>query len=67
MAFTLSIDTDNAAFCDDDGEPHPGPEIALILVTLATAVVKGIGPDTRDCGPLRDSNGNTVGRWEFVQ
>lgn len=55
--FTLTINTDNAAFEDK----AVGFEVARILHALAN--------DLEDCGPdhvtkmLRDINGNTVGSW----
>lgn len=58
--FTLKISTANAAF-DDEGQ-----EIARILRVIAEQVL--------DCGhysavkhsqPIRDINGNTVGKWEL--
>jgi hypothetical protein len=57
--FRITIETENAAFYDDDGTHNPAPEVALILVKLATAVMKGTSS-----GKLHDSNGNLVGRWE---
>jgi hypothetical protein len=53
--FTLTIDTGNAVFADD-----PRPELARILESLAVRL-----PDANDSGTVRDSNGNTVGRWTF--
>lgn len=65
--FTLTIQTDNAAFADAGGEPTPeavGAEVARILRTVA-AIVKD-GPDLDgDSGTCMDSNGNKVGSWEF--
>ena len=62
MAFTLKIDTDNAAFYDDsDGDAFdPGPELARIFRELADQVEEG---DLYAEGAVRDVNGNTVGRW----
>lgn len=57
--FTLTIETDNAAF-----EFAPGAEVARILRTLADH----IDPDQREeTGRVRDANGNTVGNWKLTQ
>ena len=52
--YTVSINTDSAAFSDD-----PGAEVARILRELADQLEAG-----RFGGPiqLRDYNGNTVGK-----
>jgi hypothetical protein len=55
MAFTLKIDTGNAAF-----DETPGEEVARILRDVATALERG----TRGA-PLHDSNGNRVGRFDL--
>jgi hypothetical protein len=63
MAFTLSIDTDNAAF---DGDPSP--EVARLLRVVADTLDyndSGAGPLLSDGGKLYDINGNAVGRWEL--
>lgn len=58
MPLRLHIETDNAAFSDDDG----GPELARILRDLARKISDAAaGYD--DSGPVIDSNGNKVGRW----
>ena len=51
--FTLSIETENEAFTND--ESH---EIARILKDLARQVENG-----KECGVLIDINGNKVGNW----
>lgn len=56
--FRLGIATDNAAF---EGETR-NDEIARILRALADEIVGA----SRDTFPLRDANGNTVGRAEFT-
>lgn len=56
--FTLTIETDNAAFDSADGGLA---EIARIL-RFAADQVAGNGIST-----LRDSNGNTVGKWEYLE
>lgn len=56
MRFTLSFDMDNAAF-----DPRPEPEIANVLRRLADTVLHtGTSPEH---GPIRDTNGNTIGVW----
>lgn len=56
MAFTLKIETDNAAFDENHGE-----EVARILREIADNLNFGnvFGLD----GTARDINGNTVGEW----
>jgi hypothetical protein len=59
--FTLTIRTDNAAYCDDDGEPIPASELALNLRTVADRIEQG---DTFDTfRNISDSNGNIVGTF----
>lgn len=53
--FTLTIETGNAAFGDD-----PTSEVAAILTKLARQISYQDQTDT-----VRDTNGNTVGRWTF--
>lgn len=59
--FTLTIDTDNAAFDDD-----PGAEVARILRSVADRVDADLGPGPLLGGAARDVNGKTVGRWSFA-
>lgn len=59
MAFTLTIETGNAAFTG-----HPGDEIARILRHVADSLDIPLRDDERQ--PVRDYNGNTVGRWEYT-
>ena len=56
MKFTLEIDMDNAAF-----EGQNGAESARILDTL-TKRLSEYNLETGDTFPLRDLNGNSVGR-----
>lgn len=53
--FRLAVDTDNAAF--EDGIAS---ELGRILRGLASRLESG---EADTDGPLKDSNGNTVGRW----
>ncbi len=62
--FRLEIDTDNAAF-DRTGE------VERILHSVARMFAAFDEPTNRSseaqrAGTLRDINGNTVGKWEFV-
>lgn len=56
---TITINTDNAAFCD-----YPGAEVARILHKLGDSIIHEL-TDTNIEEPqrfvLRDFNGNTVG------
>lgn len=54
--FTLTINTDNAAFAID-----PGAEIARILHTVGDRLINGNTAGGNVC----DINGNTVGEWEI--
>jgi hypothetical protein len=65
--FTVTITTDNAAFCDAHGEPTSeamGAELARILRNVSKDVQDGPDLDG-DSGNIRDLNGNKVGIWEF--
>lgn len=65
--FTLTIQTDNAAFADASGERTSeamGAEIARILRNVAAIVMDGPDLDG-DSGNIRDVNGNRVGVWEY--
>jgi hypothetical protein len=57
--FSLTIDTENAAFARD-----PSNEIRRILLELANRIEPC--PTGEGRGNLRDLNGNTVGRWELA-
>ena len=58
MEFSLRITCDNAAFGGD-----PNAEVARILRALADRL-EGASPD--EDYPLRDVNGNRVGRADFM-
>lgn len=65
MAFTLTIDTDNAAFGEDD-DLDRADEVARILHQLADHLGEAVGfLPAGDA--VRDINGNTVGRWELTR
>lgn len=63
--FRLTIQTDNAAFHEDDGTPTfeaRGAEVARILRAVADRAEAG------SCeGRCIDANGNKVGEWEMTQ
>lgn len=56
--FRLEFETVNAAFIDGD----PREEIAQILESAAQRVREG-----RNDLPIRDVNGNTIGRWQWFE
>lgn len=56
-SFTVHINTDNAAFDDDEGGVQ---EIMRILAVVIAKVSQGEGS-----GNLMDFNGNTVGEFTF--
>jgi hypothetical protein len=70
--FTLTLKTDNAAFCDESANDEDrndgaacGGELARILSDLAGEVANG-GVEDGDRFPLRDSNGNRVGEATYT-
>lgn len=60
--FTVIINTDNDAFGDD-----PGREVSIILREIANAVGSGMSPKRYFTVPVRDTNGNTVGKYIFTK
>ena len=64
MDLTITINTDNAAFADE----NLGSEVSRILKNYATAIESVIDPDTswELETKLRDINGNTVGQVKFT-
>lgn len=59
MRFMLNMTCDSAAFGDGAGDL--AEEVSRILLVAATRV-----QDLHAEGTLRDANGNTVGRWQFI-
>lgn len=57
MKLRIEIDCGNAAFCNRDGEPDPGPELARILRQLADRLEDEAPVNVR----LHDINGNACG------
>lgn len=58
--FTVIIDTNNAAFTDSGGT-----ELAALLSGIAEQLAYTERGDIRK-QVLRDSNGNTVGYWQWA-
>jgi len=59
--FRIEIETSNAAFVE-----QPGAELGAILEALATRVREDLGSENEAHGQLRDTNGNTVGMWDYT-
>jgi hypothetical protein len=66
MAFTLRIETGNAAFADEDGNEDAGPELFDILHGIADRLPTFL-PVAAAGVPVLDTNGNTVGRWFYAE
>ena len=59
----IEFTTDNAAFCDSNGDPsydHKALEIARILREITSEVRYGY-----DAGLVKDINGNVIGQWSL--
>lgn len=68
MAFKLEFKTDNAAFCDDNGEEHfdyEKREIGRILMELGKSF-ELFQQSGKRSGTVPDINGNTVGEWSLT-
>lgn len=63
MAFTVTIATDNAAFCDADGEPDDVSRVAEVTRILRELADRMDESSADEHGFIRDSNGNRVGEW----
>ena len=61
MRFTLEFDCDNAAFDLEMGDTNAA-EITDILRQVADRIDHELPLTGR---PIRDSNGNTIGKWEL--
>lgn len=61
MAFTLTIETGNAAFGEDPGQVRG--EVGRILTKVTELVEESYQSE----GALLDINGNTVGRWQLTE
>ena len=57
-SFVMTLNLDNAAFHDDDGDFDPNPELSRILREAAKTVEIGITARS-----LFDVNGNKVGKF----
>lgn len=66
--FTLRINTDNAAFFDDEDNHDPGREVANILRTIAARIEHGAISEAESWEMhLNDTNGNKVGIARFEE
>lgn len=63
MRYIITIDLENAAFYNGDGEHDPTYEVARILWRLRQESYSG----TLTTGPIMDINGNTVGRATLTE
>ena len=65
MRLNLVLDTDNAAFDED----QLGPEVSRILIKYANSIKEVVDPDTSiDLETrLRDINGNDVGYIKWIE
>ena len=61
MKFSIELNTDNAAFSD-----HPVSEIHRVFTEIQQQLThqRMIGVESLG-GTIRDSNGNTVGKWSW--
>lgn len=62
MTFKLTIDMDNAAFEEPNGE-----ELSRIFLKLHSLFQGAQLESDFSKGKLRDINGNTVGEWEVYE
>lgn len=62
MGFKLEFKTDNAAFHED--EYAMAEEVSSILKGVAEKIAAADGTTE---GPVRDTNGNTVGKWSLTE
>ena len=59
----IQFSTDNAAFCDDNGNPSDIEErlgIIDILMTIKYQISQGVS-----YGTIKDINGNIIGSWSM--
>lgn len=62
MMFQLSFSMNNAAFQEEDMRHI---EVSALLSTLAETIEYN-GIHDQSYGSLRDTNGNTIGKWEVT-
>jgi len=70
MKYTITIDTGNAAFGDEDSEHYESlrdNEVARILEETAINLKVGTFYGARRTLPLRDFNGNRVGEINLTE
>lgn len=60
MSFKLQIDLDNDAF-----EGDPRPELSRLLTQVALRVQNN-ATAYEGTGKIQDTNGNYVGRWDYL-
>ena len=65
MQFQVTIDCNNAAFIDENGDISYSPEVARILRSLADTVERNATIDFE--ATLQDINGNSVGKAVIVR
>jgi len=67
--FTLTIETDNADFHQDDDSYNPANALAQLLRNIADTLDKDLPRELADprlptsIGSIYDRNGNHVGEW----
>lgn len=64
--FKIEINTDNAAFDAIDGS-GPGGELAFILREIANHCANNLRAGQFYTTPIRDTNGNTCGKYSFTK
>lgn len=64
MLFKLSINLDNGAFAEVDGEGVAASSLAIHPIRLAQAL-ENLYLLEPCAGKIRDINGNTVGSWKI--
>lgn len=65
MTFRLEIECENDVFCDDQGE-YDGNVALPVLAHFLRAAAASLSEGTQN-KKLADSNGNTVGKYEFIR
>jgi uncharacterized protein (DUF2141 family) len=67
MRFTLTIETENDTFVDEEADEvtRRNHAIADVLRQLSLDFVE-VPPDHYGAGVVRDANGNRVGGWEVM-
>ena len=63
MKFKLEIDLENDAFTTYFENVRSAEQVARVLQEVVLAVLSAGELSTDDTSDVRDTNGNTVGRW----